>query len=418
MILAFVGGLILNLMPCVLPVLAIKLFGISQLAHKSRSTLLLHGWAYVLGTVVSMLGLATVVIVLKATGTRVGWGFQFQEPLFLAAISGVLLVFSLNLFGVFEIYSQGGRLARLGMNATGPGRSFLDGLLAVVVATPCSAPFLGTAVGFALASPAAIIVAVFAAIGVGLAFPFVAVTLIPGWAHLLPRPGPWMRGLRAVLGLALMGTVLWLVWLMQRLAGLEGLAKLLAFLAGVMAATCLYGLSQRRVRLPRLITAGMVPALLIAAGSLCLQFEPRPAGLDASRSGAVGWEPFDPGHIATVLASGGAVFVDFTADWCITCKVNETLVIQSNAVVQELARRNIVRFKADWTHRNEAIRAELARYGRAGVPMYLVYSPEAPSDPIVLPELLTARVLLDALRRAAPVRPDADSTKESRLAGR
>jgi thiol:disulfide interchange protein DsbD len=399
--LALVGGLILNLMPCVLPVLAIKVFGLTQLAHEGRRKVLLHGFMYAAGTILTMLGLAVIVITLKAAGTRVGWGFQFQEPLFVATISAVLLVFALNLFGVFEIYAHGGRLAELGMHSVGLRRSFLEGLLAVIVATPCSAPFLGTAVGFALASPAGVILSVFAAIGLGLALPYVLITLLPGWGLLLPRSGPWTRVLQVLLGFGLVGTVVWLLWLTGRSAGVDAMTGLLVFLVVVASATWLYGASQGAAGAHRLIALGLAAVMVTSAGFLTLRFKGETSGPNGSGSQGLGWQPFDPAHISAVLQSGRPVFVDFTADWCITCGVNEKLVIESASVLRAFERLNIATFKADWTRRDETIRAELARYGRAGVPMYLVYSPAAPEDPIVLPELLTIDRVLDALHKAS-----------------
>ena len=400
--LALIGGLILNLMPCVLPVLAIKVFGVAALAHEGRRTVLMHGLTYTFGCIVTLLLLAGAVVGLKTAGTAVGWGFQFQEPLFVVALSVVLLVFALSFFGVFEIYSQGGRLGRLGDQAVGLRRSFFDGLLAVVVATPCSAPFLGTAVGFALASSVPVILAVFATIGLGLALPYVLVTLIPGWARVIPRPGPWMQTVRALLGFGLLATVVWLVWLMGSSFGIEGMTALLAFLLAVAAATWLYGASQSASRPGKLLRLGLAALLVASTGSAGLRLDARRGGAEPdAHAGIRDWKPFDPEEIAAVLASGRTAFVDFTADWCITCGVNERLVLESTVVTHEIERLNVATFKADWTRRDERIRAELARYGRAGVPMYLVYSPSAPQDPQVLPELLTIDLVVNALRKAA-----------------
>jgi len=398
--LGLIGGLILNLMPCVLPILAIKLFSITQLAHEGRRTVLLHGAAYASGTIVTMLALAVAVLSLKAAGTAVGWGFQFQEPLFIAGVSTVLVVFAMNLFGVFEIYAQGGQLSQLSAQASGARRSFFEGLLAVVVATPCSAPFLGTAVGFALASPAPIVLAIFAMIGLGLALPYVLVTLVPGWARLMPKPGSWMQTLRSLLGFGLLGTVVWLVSLIGGTYGPGAMTRLLIFLLVATCAAWLYGATQESSTLRRRVALTLGLALVLAAGPFTLHFELAAKETNGTEYG-IAWRPFDPAAIQQSLAERHPVLVDFTADWCITCGVNERLVLGSEVVNHELERLGVVSYKADWTLRDETIRAELARYGRAGVPMYLVYDPDTPDAPEVLPELLTIDRVIDALRQAA-----------------
>ncbi|MFQ5513340.1 MAG: protein-disulfide reductase DsbD family protein [Myxococcota bacterium] len=400
-LLGLLGGLILNLMPCVLPVLAIKVLGVAELAHEGRRQVLRHGAAYAAGVILTMLLLASVISTLRGVGSAVGWGFQFQEPLFLATLSVVLFVFALNLFGVFQIYSQGGRLARAGLRAAGVRRSFFEGLLAVVVATPCSAPFLGTAVGFALASPTPVIFAVFAAIGLGLAAPYALITLVPGWARVIPRPGPWMERVRALLGFGLLGTVIWLARVMGTTTGAAGMTALLVLLLAVAAACWLYGITQGSGRLPRLGGVTLAAALVVTTGFLTLRFPESASEPASSGEGAIAWEPFNPERIRAAVADGRTAFVDFTADWCITCGVNERLVLQSPVVVHELERLDVATFKADWTRRNETIRRELARHGRAGVPMYLIYRPNAPDDPILLPELLTIDGVVEALRAAA-----------------
>ena len=400
-LLALLGGLILNLMPCVLPVLAIKVVGMTQLAHHSRREVIGHGFAYTGGILVTMLGLAGVVIGLRLAGTQVGWGFQFQEPLFVAAISTVLLLFALNLFGVFEIFIDSSALNRLEASAVGMRRSFFEGLLAVVVATPCSAPFLGTAIGLAFASSIPVIVGIFLAIGIGLASPYLLVTLVPAWARWIPRSGGWMLHLRALLGFALLGTVVWMLWLSGRFAGTDGMVALLVFLLVVGFAAWVFGALQRAAS-TRLLAAGTTLVALIAiAGTLTLPATRATSDERGADSGAIAWRSYDPGEVASTVRGGSVVFVDFTADWCITCKLNERVVLRDERVLAELERLQVVPFKADWTRRDPEIRAELARRGRAGVPMYLVFSPEAPDDPEVLPELLTVDGLIRALQGAS-----------------
>jgi thiol:disulfide interchange protein DsbD len=405
--LALLGGLILNLMPCVLPVLAIKVFGIAETAQHGRAELRRSALAYTLGIESAMLALALAVETLRAAGTSVGWGFQFQEPLFIAAISAVLLVFALNLFGVFEIGVDASGLAELSRSATGARRSFFEGLLAVVLATPCSAPFLGTAVGFAFASPPALGSAIFLAVGLGLALPYLAIAAVPAWSRWLPRPGPWMAQLRRLLGFAVLATV---VWLLSIPASARAVVALLAWLVAVALGTWIGGSLQAAGRrgAARATALGVAALAMAAAPLLPLH---APASSAASESPSA-WRPFDPAAIQGELAAGRAVFVHFTADWCLTCKANEQLVLANPRVEGEFERLDVARFKADWTRRDERIRTELAAHGRAGVPMYLVYSPGAPDAPVVLPELLSVERVIDALRRAAPpsTQPQEEST--------
>jgi thiol:disulfide interchange protein DsbD len=403
LLLALAGGLILNLMPCVLPVLALKVFAIPEIAHRDRAGVVRHGIAYLAGVLVTMSALALAVVALRAAGTSVGWGFQFQEPLFVAAISAVLVVFALNLFGVFEIGFDATALANAGAQATGARRSFFEGLLAVVLATPCSAPFLGTAIGFAFASPAPTIVAIFLAIGAGLAAPFVLVTLIPGLARFVPRSGAWMLHLRTGLGFALLGTVVWLLWIMGRGAGAGAQTALLAYLLVLAAGVWAYGLLQRAERTHVARAAALSLALLAALGLAALPVaEARPVSEAEDAGAKLASAPFSREAVSAALASGRPVFVYFTADWCLTCKVNEHAVLSDTRVARALADENYVTLIGDWTRRDETIRAELARFGKAGVPLYLVYSPSAPDRPAVLPELLTVDLFLNALHAAAP----------------
>jgi thiol:disulfide interchange protein DsbD len=400
--LALLGGLLLNLMPCVLPVLAIKALGVAELSRRSPRERLAQGAAYGAGVLASLLALAAVVAALRAAGARVGWGFQFQEPLFVAAISALLVLFALNLFGVFEFSLDATRLARAGEGSTGARRSFFEGLLAVALATPCSAPFLGSAVGFAFASTTPVIFGIFAAIGVGLAAPYVAVTVSPAAARFIPRAGPWMLHVRSALGFALLATVVWLVWVMGRATSVEGMAVLLAFLVAVAGIAWLYGALQAAGR-PQGALVALVALGLAGLGLGLAELPLVPDRAEAPVAGAsLAALPFDRERVQASLAEGRPVFVYFTADWCLTCKVTERLVLADGRVQAELHRLGVAAFKADWTRRDETIRAELESLGKAGVPAYVVYSPEAPTVPRVLPELLTVDALIGALRDAAP----------------
>ena len=399
LLLALLGGLVLNLMPCVLPVLAIKAIAITEMAGRGRRALVTQGVAYTAGILVTMSVLAGVVAVLRALGTSVGWGFQFQQPWFATALGALLVVFALNLFGVFEVTASAGRLAGVGQTGRASWRSFWEGLLAVALATPCSAPFLGTAVGFALVSPTPTIFAIFGFVGLGLALPFLLIALVPASARFVPRSGPWTLRLRALLGFALLGTAVWLVWIVGRSTSVDGMTAAVGFLVVVAFATWLYGaLQASKYAWPTLAAAVGLVLLAIALAEPLIGAPRTSRGGGASPAVASEWSPFDRAEIAARLGEGRPVFVRFTASWCITCAVNDRWVIADERVQRELRHRDVALFVADWTRRDEAIRAELARFGRAGVPMYLVYQPTAPRRPHLLPELLTVDLLVRALR--------------------
>lgn len=406
--LALLGGLILNGMPCVLPVLAIKVVAIADLAEKSHNDVRLQGLAYTGGVLGSMAILAAIVVFLRSAGHSVGWGFQFQEPLFVATISAILVAFALNLFGVFEIDFGQGRLAGVGQTGSDTRRSIFEGLLAVVLATPCTAPFLGTAVGFAFAASGWTILLIFLAIGLGLALPFLAVSFAPGLARFVPRSGPWMLKLRAGLGFCLLATVIWLLWVVGQSGGTDAMIGLVSML--LLLSFLLWGFGQAQpLRSPWLARGSATAIASIAlVGFNMIGFESGEMN-DAAREPEAydpmdvesGWAPYSEERVAAALALGRPAFVVFTADWCITCKVNEKTVLERAAMREAFAASGHALFKADWTRRDEKIRSKLSEFGRAGVPLYLVYSPEAPNDPEVLSELLSQGEVRAALARTA-----------------
>ena len=331
LLLALLGGMVLNLMPCVLPVLGIKLLALTQAGQLPRRQALAHAGAYAAGVMGSMLLLAGVVIGLRQVGTQVGWGFQFQEPGFVAAISTVLVLFSLNCFGVFEIDFGGNALASQARRHQGLARSVWEGVLAVALATPCSAPFLGTAVAFALSRGPGTIAAVFLTIGAGLTAPYVALVLLPGQRRWLPRPGAWMLHLKTLLGFGLMGTAIWLVWLIGRFGGIDAMARLLVYLLGISLVAWLYGvLVARHPAHPLPFWAGLL-ALLAGIAGIALAMRPEPpmgAPMPGDLEHALTWRPYQHPAVLAELAAGHPVFVEFTADWCITCKFNERRVLR------------------------------------------------------------------------------------------
>jgi thiol:disulfide interchange protein DsbD len=403
---AFLGGMILNLMPCVFPVLALKVTSFAELVHEDRSHKIWHGIAYTAGIVVSMLVLAGAVLGLRAAGTTVGWGFQFQNPVFPAVLAAVVVVFALNLFGVFEIHVESTELAEATRKASGLRRSAGEGVLAVVLATPCSAPFLGTAVGFALTAPPLTILTIFAAIGVGLAAPFVVFAMVPGWSSVLPRPGDWMVYVKKFLGFTLVGAAIWLVWIVGRAAGVDGMMQLLVLLGMVSFATWVYGESQTADRIMATVAAVFSVGAALATGVWALDFPDAGAGGEATArvedsNGDHDWQPWSEDRVDKLLDKGKPVFVDFTADWCITCKVNERTVLSTDEVVDGFEKNDVATLKADWTDGDERITRKLREFGKGGVPMYLVYSPANPEEPEVLPEVLTPGRVVGAVEEAA-----------------
>src|SRR5262245_8103343 len=393
--LGLLGGLLLNAMPCVLPVLAIKLAWLASVSRLERRATWLHALAYAAGILVTMLALAAATLALRAGGASVGWGFQLQEPRFVAALAVLCALFAANLLGAFEFGAPPDALARLGAEATGARRSFFDGLLAVALATPCTAPCLGAAVGFALAGSAVHVLAVFAAIGVGLAAPVLLAAVAPGAARALPRSGAWMLELRRIAGLALLGTVVWLLFVLGRIAGGGAVSATLVLVWLAALAAHALGWRQRAGGRARVSASVLALSALFAAGLGVVRVERVPAAEGAPALA------FAPGEVAAQVASGRAAFVYFTADWCMTCKVNERLVLEDERVRAALRDLDVAVFRADWTRRDEAIRAELARHGRAGVPAYVVYAAGDPNAPRLLPELLSVTLLLQALHSAS-----------------
>ena len=394
---ALLGGIILNAMPCVLPVLALKLAAAAELARGSRRHAAAHAGAYAAGVLVTLEAFALLVVSLRAAGAQVGWGFHFQEPYFVASVTGVVVLFGLNLLGVFEINWTPGGAAEIARRRSGLSRSFFEGLLAVILATPCTAPFLGSAVGFAFAAGAATVFAVFAAIGAGLALPFAAVVLVPRSARLLPRAGAWMLELRASLGFLLLASAVWLLWVLGRAAGLDAVAAELALLLALAYGARAYGRVQVGLAGGRTLFAAALVLVVAASGMGAVGLKPNPA----ERESDPGLRAFDAALVRAAVAAGQPAFVYFTADWCLTCKLNERRVLSDARVHAALERAGAARFRADWTRRDARIGEELARHGRAGVPLYLIYAAGDPDHPRVLPELLDVDLVVDALADAA-----------------
>lgn len=395
--LGVVGGLILNAMPCVLPVLSLKVFGIVQSAEKGRRHLVAGSLATAAGILVSFFALAAVAVAARAAGSQVGWGVQFQQPAFVAFLTVVVILFALNMWGLFEIPLPA-FLARAGSTGRGDGLSghFASGLFATLMATPCSAPFLGPAVGFAFSQRAGTIFAIFMAIGVGLALPYLLLAVIPGIAKVLPKPGNWMLTLRGVLGFFLAATAVWLFFV---LAGQIGPARLALVQLTLLLMALSIWLHGRLGGLGRKVA--LAAALLTAVGTMYAATSGTRGTVSGgpSESAHHEWIAFDEQEAESLAARGKLVFVDVTADWCLTCKTNEWGVLETKVVDAAFDRHGVVTMKADWTNRDDTIGAFLAKHGRSSIPFYLLYRPG--QDPHVFGELLTKKTVVEAIESSA-----------------
>jgi thiol:disulfide interchange protein len=398
---AFLGGLILNLMPCVFPVLSMKALALAAKREKPEAARL-SALAYGAGVLASFAALAAGLIVLREGGAAIGWGFQLQQPMFVAFLALLMFAVGLNLSGLYEI--GGARLMGAGQtltNKSGAAGSFFTGVLAVVVATPCTAPFMGAAMGFALTQSAGFALAVFVALGAGFAAPFMALGLIPAALRVLPRPGAWMTILRQLLAFPMYGAAIWLVWVLSFQAGSDGV---LAALAGAL--TLSFGLwaygraqtAQGSSRIAGLVAAtlaiGCVAAILPFAGISA----PSNAATAAAGESTLGYEPYSAAKLASLRAEGRPVFINATAAWCITCLVNERIALSGDALQKAFSDKKVAALKADWTNEDAEVTALLSAQGRSGVPLYLYFAPGAES-PVVLPQLLTEGTMLAVLSR-------------------
>jgi len=344
---AFLGGIILNFMPCVLPVLSLKVLGLIKSAG-NRRRILISGFLFATGVVVSFWVLAGILIALQSAGHQLGWGFQFQSPVFVVAIALVLFILALNLFGVFEI---GFALnLKTGVPSTGYLGSFLSGILATVVATPCTAPFMGAAIGFALSQPPVVALLIFTCLGLGMVSPFLLLCIFPGALRFIPKPGKWMYALKAVLGILLLACVVWLVWVL-------GLQK----------------------------------------GFWTDLSNPTTQNLNV-KNNKIAWQEFSSELLMQLRAQGEPVFIDFTAAWCLTCQVNDRLVFQNNKVARTFQELGVTALKADWTNHSETISQALAGYGKNSIPLYVLYGNQQ-AAPVILPELVTPDLVVNALRQ-------------------
>lgn len=397
--LALIGGLILNLMPCVLPVLSIKLLSVVSHGGGDPKQVRLGFLATTAGIIVSFLALASLAVGVKAAGFAVGWGIQFQQPLFIIAIVVILTLFAANMWGLFEI-NLPGQVSDVAVRASG-GTSlkgnFFQGAFATILATPCTAPFLGTSIGFALSRGAGEIYAVFFALGIGMAAPFILVALFPVLATKLPKPGPWMNWLKKFLSLALVATAVWLLSVM----GFQVSANAAFVVGGLMAAIALL-FALRKYASPAMVRAVPAAIVIVIAGAFATPATLSALNLNGSDSPsaiASDWQPFDQAAIGPLVAAGNVVFVDVTAEWCITCQVNKKRVLQVGDVAEVLNNSKVITMRADWTKPNADIANYLASFNRFGIPFNVIYGPNSPSG-VVLPELLSNSAVFAGLEKA------------------
>lgn len=395
---ALIAGVILNFMPCVFPVLSIKILSLTEHRAESPGRVRLHGIAYTLGTLVSFAILAGVLQALRAGGAEIGWGFQLQSPLMVAALAFILFALGLSLSGILSI---GASLTRVGgsrlLQSGGLSGSFFAGALATLVATPCTAPFMGASIGYALVQPFAVGLLVFLALGLGLALPFLVLAFAPGLQRLLPRPGRWMETLKQFLAFPLYATVAWLVWVLSFQVGASGLLAALAGIVLIAFGAWSWRMSQQEEIVWRRVLQGMAAASIAGVIALAAMIGlDRPAGASVEvASSKSPSEPFSQQKLDALLASGKPVFLNMTAAWCITCLVNERTALSTDAVRAAFAGKRIAYLKGDWTRRNPEITRLLERFGRSGVPLYVLY--RSGSEPVVLPQILTPSLVLDAL---------------------
>ncbi len=403
---ALLGGLILNVMPCVLPVLSLKVLGFVDQAGADRRIARRHGFAFGAGVLVSFLALAGLLLVLKGLGNEIGWGFQLQEPGVVLGLAVLMFLVGLNLTGVFEVGAGVAGLAGRAAHGGSHGRlrgSFGTGVLATVIATPCTAPFMGPAIAYAMTNPAIHSLLVFASIGIGMALPYVVLAAFPGWLRFLPRPGPWMEAFRQVMAFPMFATVIWLVWLFGRHTGSVGVTGLLVGLLLVALGAWLFGRFGTPLRGAGVRwIVGHVLALLVVAGGVMWAWRRADVGRAevASRvtTAPEGWVPYDGRRIVESRAAGVPVFLDFTADWCLTCKANESLFLDTDAVRSAFRKHNVLAMQGDWTAKGPRITRALDRLaGTSSVPLYAIVPPDPKRPVVILDTAITASYIVKAL---------------------
>lgn len=395
---AFLGGMLLNLMPCVLPVISLKIFSFVKMAGQSRSLTFKHGLAFSLGVIASFWVLASALLALQAYGSAVGWGFQLQEPIFVAVLTSIMFVLGLSLFGLMEIGTGVSTLAgSVTHKAEGLSNSFLSGVLATAVATPCTGPFLGSAVGFAVTQPAIWAMFIFTALGAGMAFPYLILSAFPALLKFVPKPGNWMVTFKELMGFVMMATTLWLLWVFSAQTSTASVVMLLCALFFLAVACWIYG--KWGTPFNKNITRKMsyifsLSALALSCYTLYISTTPAITSLGGmdKPSSQDEWEPFSKERVAELQSQGVPVFIDFTAKWCLICQANH-MVLSGESVAAKLNQKGVVKMKADWTKNDPVITAELKKFGRNSVPLYVLYGNEGDAKPAILPQVLTPDVV-------------------------
>jgi thiol:disulfide interchange protein DsbD len=389
-------------MPCVFPVLSIKILSFVQQSGEDHSKVIKHGVVFALGVLASFWVLAGLLIFLRSQGEALGWGYQLQSPQFVMVIGGILFVLALSLLGVFEV---GGSLISLAGKPKGEGYSgsFFTGILATIVATPCTAPFMGSALAFALTQPAGVSLIVFSALGIGMAAPYLILSIFPPLLRLLPKPGAWMETFKQVMAFPLIATLIWLILVLGYQIGIDGVFRFLFALLAIAVAAWVMGRWNVPVKKSWVRNLAKVWIFLFAVLALWLGKEASgfQIGEETSISGTdthgVQWQAFSDEKLTKLREEGKPVFIDFTAAWCLTCKVNELAVFSSSEVRERFEELEFTMLKADWTRRNPEITEALAKHGRTGVPLYVLYGSKG--DPVVLPQILTSGIVLEALNQ-------------------
>ncbi len=411
---AFIGGLILNLMPCVLPVVAIKLVNLLECKEQSKAEMRKLGLAFVGGIISSFLVLAALVIALQSAGQTIGWGFQFQYPPFLILMATVVLLFALSLFGLFDISVDIGQeqVSDLACKKGLIG-SFFKGVLATILSTPCTAPFLGTALGFAFTQPWWVVSGIFLAVGLGMSSPYLVMMLNPGWIKYLPKPGMWMVKLKEGMGFVLLITVVWLLSILARQVGLESVISITYFLVTVTFAAWL---ASRFVDLTSSLRRAVIIRALAIAIVLCSSYffvfakpsllvsnldNERLLNTASASATSLLWRSYSIEALEESVNAGKTVLVDCTASWCLTCQVNESAVLNNKSVIERLKKMDAVLLRADWTNQDHSVTQFLRKFGRSGVPMYVIFPAKSPDKPILLPEILTVPLMLQKLEEAS-----------------
>ena len=403
----FLGGFILNLMPCVLPVISLKIFGFIQHAGHDRRRIFASGLSFVAGIFVWFIALALVLIVIKSAGGEIGWAVQFTNPFFVLAMAVVVLVFALNLFGVFEITlpQSANRGVMSWTSGSGHAGSFFQGVFATILGTSCTAPVLGTAIGFAFAQSSAVILLMFIAIAAGMSAPYLVLSAQPAWVNLLPKPGAWMERVKQLMGFPMLATLLFLLYVLGEQRGLAAVVWTMCFLLVVSIACWMKGafLTPLASGKTRAVVLVLMLALVLGGGAYFIGGKFAATKLDTAVTTNDGdWIPFTSERLEAELAKGAPVFIDFTAAWCVTCKFNKATVLDTDAVRDAFAQRGVVKFRADWTNADPEITKILKQFGRPGVPLYVLYPAGKSVQPIVLPELLTKGIVLEKLETIAP----------------